>query len=51
MRKFGPMRDEMVEDWRKVHNGELHNSYSSPSIIRMMKSRKMRWAGHVAHMG
>jgi hypothetical protein len=36
---------------RKLHNGELHNLYSSPSIIRMMKSRKMRWAGHIARMG
>jgi hypothetical protein len=37
--------------WRKLHNEELHNLYSSPSIIRMMKSRRMRWAGHVARMG
>jgi hypothetical protein len=38
-------------DWRKLHNEELHNLYSSPSIIRMIKSRRMRWAGHVARMG
>jgi hypothetical protein len=38
-------------DWRKLHNEELHNLYSSPNIIRMMKSRRMRWAGHVARMG
>jgi transcription termination factor 2 len=37
--------------WRKLHNDELHNLYSSPSIIRMIKSRRMRWAGHVARMG
>jgi hypothetical protein len=38
-------------DWRKLHNEELPNLYSSPSIIRMMKSRRMRWAGHVARLG
>jgi hypothetical protein len=43
-------RDE-VTGWRKLHNEELHNLYSSPSIIRMMKSRRMRWARHVAQMG
>jgi hypothetical protein len=47
---FGPKRDEVRGGWRKLHNEELHNSYSSPSIIRMIKSRKMRWAGHVARM-
>jgi hypothetical protein len=47
---FGPKRDEVIRDWRKLHN-ELHSLYSSPNIIRMMKSRRMRWAGHVAHMG
>jgi hypothetical protein len=41
-------RDEMVGAWRKLHNEELHNLYSSPSIIRMIKSRRMRWAGHIA---
>jgi hypothetical protein len=50
-RTFGPKRDEVTEGWRKVHNEELHNLYSSPSIIRMIKSRKMRWVGHVAQMG
>jgi hypothetical protein len=47
---FGPKRDEVTRDWRKLHNEELHNLYSSPSIIRMIKSRRMRWAGHVACM-
>jgi hypothetical protein len=50
-RIFGPKRDEGTGGWRKLHNEELHNLYSSPSIIRMMKSRKMRWAGHAARMG
>jgi hypothetical protein len=50
-RIFGPRRDEVTGDWRKLHNEELHNLYSSPNIIRMMKSRRMRWAGHVARMG
>jgi hypothetical protein len=48
---FGPKRDEVTAGWRKLHNEELHNLYSSPSIIRMIKSRRMRWAGHVARMG
>jgi hypothetical protein len=47
---FGPKRDEMIGGWEKLHNEELHNLYSSPSIIRI-KSRTMRWAGHVARMG
>jgi hypothetical protein len=50
-RTSGPKRDEMRGDWRKLHNDELHNFYSSPNIIRMIKSRRMRWAGHVARMG
>jgi hypothetical protein len=50
-RIFGPKRDEATGGWRKLHNEELHNLYSSPSIIRMIKSRSMRWAGHVARMG
>jgi hypothetical protein len=50
-RIFGPRRDEVSGDWRKLHNEELHNVYSSPDIIRMIKSRRMRWAGHVARMG
>jgi hypothetical protein len=51
MRIFGPKRDEVTGKWRKLHSGELHNLYSSPDIIRQMKSRRMRWAGHVARMG
>jgi hypothetical protein len=47
---FGPKRDEVTGGWRKLHNEELHNLYSSPSIIRMIKSRRMRWAGHVPRM-
>jgi hypothetical protein len=50
-RIFGPKRDEVTGGWRKLHNEELHNLYSSPSIIRMIKSRRMKWAGHVARMG
>jgi hypothetical protein len=50
-RIFGPKRDEMRGGWRKLHNEELHNLYSSPSIIRMIMSRSMRWADHVARMG
>jgi hypothetical protein len=49
-RIFGPKRDEVTGGWRKLHNEELHNLYSSPSIIRMIKSRRMRWAWHVAGM-
>jgi hypothetical protein len=51
LRIFGPKRDEVTGGWRKLNNEELHNLYSSPSIIRMIKSRRMRWAGHVARMG
>jgi hypothetical protein len=50
-RIFGPKRGEVTGDWRKLHNDELHDLYSSPSIIRMIKSRRMRWTGHVARMG
>jgi hypothetical protein len=50
-RIFGPKRDEVTGGWRKLHNEELHNLYSSPSIIRMVKSRRMRCAGHVARKG
>jgi hypothetical protein len=46
-RIFGPKRDEVTGEWRKLHNEELHDLYSSPSIIRIIKSRRMRWAGHV----
>jgi hypothetical protein len=50
-RIFGPKRDEVMGRWRKLHNEELHNLYSLPNIIRMIKSRRMRWVGHVALMG
>jgi hypothetical protein len=50
-RIFGPKRDEVTGEWRKLHSEELHNMYSSPDIIRQIKSRRMRWAGHVARMG
>jgi hypothetical protein len=50
-RIFGPKRDEVTGEWRKMHSKELHDLYSSPSIIRIIKSRRMRWAGHVARMG
>jgi hypothetical protein len=49
-RIFGPKRDEVTGEWRKLHNEELHNLYSTPDIIRQVKARRMRWAGHVAHM-
>jgi hypothetical protein len=49
-RIFGPKRDEVTGEWRKLHNEELHNFYSSPNLIRTIKSRRMRWAGHVARM-
>jgi hypothetical protein len=48
---FGPKRDEVTGEWRKLRSGELHNLYSSPDIIRQIKSRRMKWAGHVARMG
>jgi hypothetical protein len=48
---FGPKRDEETGGWRKLHDEDLHNLYSSPSTIRMIKSREMRWAGHIARMG
>jgi hypothetical protein len=50
-RTFGPKRDEVLGGWKILHNEELHNLYSLPNIIRMIKSRRMRWAGHVARMG
>jgi hypothetical protein len=48
---FGPKRDEVTGEWRKLHNEELHILYSSSNIIRHIKSRRMMWAGHVARMG
>jgi hypothetical protein len=48
---FGPNRDEVKEEWIKVHNEELNNLYCSPNILRVIKSRRMRWAGHIARMG
>jgi hypothetical protein len=48
---FGPKRDEVTGEWRKLQNGELHNLYSSPDIIRRINSRRMMWAGHVARTG
>jgi hypothetical protein len=48
---FGAKRDEVMREWRKLHNEELHDLYSSPTIIRMIKLRKMRCVGHVARMG
>jgi hypothetical protein len=50
-RTFGPKREEEIGGWRKLHNEGIHNLYSSPTIIRMIKSMKMRQAGHVARMG
>jgi hypothetical protein len=50
-RIIGPKGDEMIGGWRKLHNEELHNLYGSPSIIRIIKSRSMRWSGHVARIG
>jgi hypothetical protein len=47
----GPKRDKVIGEWRKLHNGELHNLYSSPDIVRQIKSRRMRWVGHLARMG
>jgi hypothetical protein len=50
-RILAPKRDEVMEGWRKLHNEELRDLYSSPSLIRIIKLRRMRWAGHVARMG
>jgi hypothetical protein len=50
-RIFGPKRDEVTGEWKNLHNEELRDMYSSPCIIRIIKSRRMRWVGHVARMG
>jgi hypothetical protein len=50
-RIFGPRRNDVTGEWRKLHKEELNNLYSSPNIVRVTKSRRMRWAGHVARMG
>jgi hypothetical protein len=50
-RIFGPRREEVTGEWRRLHNEELNDLYSSPKILRVIKSRRMGWAGHVARMG
>jgi hypothetical protein len=50
-RIFGPKRDDVTGGWRKLNNEELHNLYSSRSIIRMIKSKRIRWSGHVSRLG
>jgi hypothetical protein len=50
-RIFGPMREEVVVGWRRLHNVELHNLYASSSVNKVIKSRKIKWTGHVPHMG
>jgi hypothetical protein len=51
MRMFGPKRDDVTGDWRKLHNEEVNDQYCSPNIVRVIKSRRVGWAGHVARMG
>jgi len=50
-RVFGPRRDEVTREWRRLHNEELNDLYCSPNIVRVIKCRRMRWTGHVARMG
>jgi hypothetical protein len=50
-RIFGPTRDEVTGEWRKLHNEDLNGLYSLPNIVRVIKSRRLRWAGHVARIG
>jgi len=50
-RLFGPKRDEVTKDWRKLHNEQLSDLHPLPNIVRVVKSRRMRWVGHVARMG
>jgi hypothetical protein len=50
-RMFGPRRDEIIGEWKELHNEELHILYSSPNVIRQIKSRRIKWAGHVACLG
>ena len=50
-RVFGPKRDDVTGEWRKLHNEELNDLYSLPNMVRVVKSRRMRWTGHVARMG
>jgi hypothetical protein len=50
-RVFGPKRDEVTRKWRKLHNEKLNDLYCSPNIVRVIKSRRMSWAGHVARVG
>jgi len=50
-RTFGPKRDEVTREWRKLHNEELNDQYSSPNIVRVIKSRRIGWAGHAASVG
>jgi hypothetical protein len=51
LRIFGPRRDEVTGEWRRLHNEELNDLYSSPNIVQVIKWRRMRWAGHVVRMG
>jgi hypothetical protein len=51
LRIFGPKRDELKRKWRKLHNEEFNNLYSSPNIVQLIKWRRIRWPGHVARMG